>query len=63
MSSYFWRGHGLNLVSQSKQAQREQFGVGAAEMGARIITFVFEIWLLQNAHFAHSLRELTKKKE
>ena len=21
----------------------------------------FEIWLLQNAHFAHSLRELTKK--
>ena len=34
MSSYFWRGHGLNLVSQSNQAQRKQFRAGAADMGA-----------------------------
>ena len=34
MSSYFWRGHGLNVMSQSNQAQRKQFRVGAAETGA-----------------------------
>ena len=34
VSSYFWRGRGLNLVSQSSQAQRKQFRVGAARMGA-----------------------------
>ena len=34
MSNYFRRGHGLNLVSRSNQAQRKQFRVGAAEMGA-----------------------------
>ena len=28
------RGHGLNLVSQSNQAQQKQFRVGAAKMGA-----------------------------
>ena len=33
MSSYFWRGHGLNLVSQSNQAQWKLIRVGAAEMG------------------------------
>ena len=34
VSSYFWRGHGLNLVSQSNQAQRKLIRVGAAGMGA-----------------------------
>ena len=34
MSSFFWRGHGLNVVSQSNQAQRKQFRVGTAETGA-----------------------------
>ena len=68
MSSYFWRGHGLNLVSQSNQAQQKQFRVGAAGMGASTLggrghapPENFEIQLLQNALFAHSLKELTKK--
>ena len=34
VSSYFWRGNGLNLVSQSNQAQRKLIRVGAARMGA-----------------------------
>ena len=34
MSGYFWRGHGLNLVSQSNQAQRKQFRSDVAEMEA-----------------------------
>ena len=37
MSSYFWRGHGLNLVSQSNQDQRKQFRVGAAGLGASTV--------------------------
>ena len=34
VSSYFWIRHGLNLLSESNQAQRRRFRVGAAEMGA-----------------------------
>ena len=32
VSGYFWRGYGLNLVSQSNQTQRKQFRSDVAEM-------------------------------
>ena len=42
MSSYFWRGRRLNLVSQSNHAQRKLIRVGAVEMG--VSTLARGVW-------------------